>query len=345
MSTSMERLSVTLTDNYFSDLGEQFPIVQATSVANRGITLGGPDGGKFKLIFSPGQLLLESTAPPLPTDYQWIASSSFWHNPANWSPEGIPNDNSNSVEFAGAGSPVTTVQIDSPATVREITLDGTSSYQLEGDQMLKLAADTGSAQLNVTAGNHNWTTPVTAAVSTTVDIAPGAELTLAGLFNFENQIVTKSGAGHLYLDSGLALQTGTFQHDAGLLGGEGIVNGDVTVDAATLSPGHPVGTLTVKGDFTMGSESVLDIEVGGTSTGQFDTLEVLQNAYLRGKLAVRLTDNYSPNLGEQFSILEAGSIANLRCNTGWTRCRQVQTGLCRRTTAAGVDHSWPARRL
>ena len=303
-------LSVTLTDNYFSDLGEQFPIVQATSVANRGITLGGPDGGKFKLIFSPGQLLLESTAPPLPTDYQWIASSSLWHNPANWSPEGIPNDNSNSVEFAGAGSPVTTVQIDSPATVREITLDGTSSYQLEGDQMLKLASDTGSAQLNVTAGNHSWTTPVTAAVSTTVDIAPGAELTLAGLFNFENQIVTKSGAGHLYLDSGLALQTGTFQHDAGLLGGEGIVNGDVTVDAATLSPGHPVGTLTVKGDFTMGSESVLDIEVGGTSTGQFDTLEVLQNAYLRGKLAVRLTDNYSPNLGEQFSILEAGSIAN-----------------------------------
>ena len=112
------------------------------------------------------------------------------------------------------------------------------------------------------------------------------------------------------LDSGLALQTGTFQHDAGLLGGEGIVNGDVTVDAATVGPGHSVGTLTVKGDFTMGSESVLEIEIGGTSAGEFDTLEVLQNAYLRGQLAVTLTDNYSPNLGDQFSILEAGSIAN-----------------------------------
>jgi hypothetical protein len=303
-------LSVTLTDNFFADLGEQFPIVQSTSVANRGITLGGPDAGKFKLVFGAGQLLLESIAPPPPTDYQWVASSSLWHNPTNWSPTGIPNKNNHRVAFADAGSPVTAVQIDSPTTVREITLDGTSSYQLEGDQMLTLTADTGSAQLNVTAGNHRWTTPVTAAASTTVNIAPGAELTLEGLFNFENQIVTKSGAGRLYLDSGLALQTGTFQHDAGLLGGEGIVNGDVTVDAATVGPGHSIGTLTVKGDFTMGSESVLEIEIGGISTGQFDTLEVLQNAYLRGQLAVTLTDNYYPDLGEQFSILEAGSIAN-----------------------------------
>ena len=303
-------LSVTLTDNFFADLGEQFPVVQSTSVANQGITLGGPDAGNFKLVFGAGQLLLESIAPPPPTDYQWVASSSLWHNSANWSPAGIPNDDKHRVAFAGAGSPVTTVQIDSPATVREITLDGTSSYQLEGNQMLTLDADTGSAQLTVASGNHRWTTPVTAATSATVDVATGAELTLEGLFNFENQTVTKSGAGHLYLDSGLVHQTGTFQHNAGLLGGEGIVNGDVTVDAATVGPGHSVGTLTVKGDFTMGSESVLEIEIGGTSAGEFDTLEVLQNAYLRGQLAVTLTDNYSPNLGEQFSILEAGSIAN-----------------------------------
>jgi hypothetical protein len=302
-------LEVTLTDDYYPDLGQQFSVVQAVSIANYGVTLGGPDADKFKLIFRLGELLLESTALPLPADFQWAASSGNWHDSANWSPGGRPNGNDNTVVFTGAASPVT-VTMNSPATVREITLDGSSSYRLEGAQTLTLAADAGSAGLTVTGGNHVWTAPITAAASTTIDIASGAELTLEGSFDFENQTVTKSGSGRLYLDSTLTTQSGTLQHNNGFLGGDGIVNGDLTLTAATVGPGHGVGELTVKGDFTMGSESVLEIEIGGTSASQFDVLQVGENAYLHGALAVTLTDDYYPDFGQQFSVLQAVSIAN-----------------------------------
>jgi hypothetical protein len=308
-------LEVTLTDDYYPDLGQQFSVLQAVSIANYGVTLGGPDADKFKLIFRLGELLLESTALPLPADFQWAASSGNWHDSANWSPGGIPNGNDNTVVFTGAASPVT-VTMNSPATVREITLDGSSSYRLEGAQTLTLAADAGSAGLTVTGGNHVWTAPITAAASTTIDIASGAELTLEGSFDFENQTLTKSGSGRLYLDSTSTTQSGTLQHNDGFLGGDGIVNGDLTLTAATVGPGHGVGELTVKGDFTMGSESVLEIEIGGTSASEFDVLQVGENAYLDGALAVTLTDDYYPDFGQQFSVLQAVSIANYGVTLG-----------------------------
>ncbi len=107
---------------------------------------------------------------------------------------------------------VTTVTVDSPVSVREITLDGSSSYQLEGDQTLNLDATTGTARLIVTGGSHTWTTPVTAETQTSVEVHAGAELTLAGRLDFENQQVIKSGSGRLYLDSGFTAQAGKLQH-------------------------------------------------------------------------------------------------------------------------------------
>ncbi|MCH2116316.1 MAG: trypsin-like serine protease [Pirellulales bacterium] len=303
-------LAVALTDNYYPDLGERFSILQATSIANSGVVLGGPDGDKFKLVYSSGELVLESTAMPLPTDFQWAGSSGNWHNSASWTPAGVPNGDDNTVVLTGAGSSVTTVTMNSPATVREINLDGSSSYRLGGNRTLTLDADTGFAALTVTGGSHNWTAPVAIDRSTTIDIAAGAELTLEGTFDFENQTVTKSGAGRLYLDSDTTTQSGAFQHTGGYLGGDGVVNGDLLTSSATVAPGHGIGQLSVTGDFTMGSGSTLEIEIGGTSTNHFDALQVGENAYLNGTLAVTLTDDYYPDLGERFSILQAVSIAN-----------------------------------
>ena len=251
------------------------------------------------------------TGIPGPTDFQWTTTSSgSWHDSANWTPAGIPNGDDNRVDFTGVGPSVTTVLVDSPATAREITLDRSSSYRLNGNNTLTLDANTGAAGLTVTGGNHNWTAPVSADTSTTLDIASGAELTLEGRFDFANQTVTKSGSGRLYLDSGLSTQTGTFQHNDGFLGGDGIVNGDLTLAAAVVAPGHGIGELTVKGDFTMGSESVLEIEIGSTSTNQFDTLQVAQNVYLDGTLAVTLTGDDYPDFRQQFSVVQAASISN-----------------------------------
>ena len=257
------------------------------------------------------------TGIPGPTDFQWTTTSSgSWHDSANWIPAGIPNGDDNTVEFTGVGPSVTTVLMDSPATVRKITLDGSSSYRFNGNNTLTLDANTGAAQLSVTGGNHSWTAPVSADAPTTLDIASGAELTLEGRFDFANQTVIKSGSGCLYLDSGSTTPPGTFQHNDGLLGGDGIVNGDLILAAAAVAPGHDVGQLTVGGNFTMGSDSALEIEIGGTSTSQFDRLQVGQNAYLNGTLAVTLTDSYYPDFGQQFSIFQANSITNYGVTLG-----------------------------
>ena len=266
-------------------------------------------GGGVGTTFYLDTVSVVASGPP-PTDFQWTASSGSWHNSANWSPTRIPNGNDNTVDFTGGGTSITTVLMNSPVTVREISLDGSSSYRLQGSQTLTLDADVGTARLNVTGGNHIWTTPVAADTSTTIDIASGAELTLEGLFDFAGQTVTKSGSGRLYLDSESTIQRGTFQHNDGLLGGDGIVNGDLIASAGSVAPGHGVGQLSVSGDFAMGSDSALEIEIGGTSANQFDTLQVTKHVFLDGTLEVTLTDDYDPDFGQQFSIVQAVSIAN-----------------------------------
>ncbi len=266
-------------------------------------------GGGVGTTFYLDTVSVVASGPP-PTDFQWTASSGSWHNSANWSPTRIPNGNDNTVDFTGGGTSITTVLMNSPVTVREISLDGSSSYRLQGSQTLTLDADVGTARLNVTGGNHTWTTPVAADTSTTIDIASGAELTLEGLFDFAGQTVTKSGSGRLYLDSESTIQRGTFQHNDGLLGGDGIVNGDLIASAGSVAPGHGVGQLSVSGDFAMGSDSALEIEIGGTSANQFDTLQVTKHVFLDGTLEVTLTDDYDPDFGQQFSIVQAVSIAN-----------------------------------
>ena len=95
-----------------------------------------------------------------------------------------------------------TATVDSPITVREITIDGSGSYQLEGDQPLNLDTTTGTARLIVPGGTHTWTTPVSTKAWTSVEVNADAELTLAGRLDFKNQRIIKSGAGRLYPDAG-----------------------------------------------------------------------------------------------------------------------------------------------
>ena len=78
---------------------------------------------------------------------------------------------------------------------------------------------------------------------TSVEVDADAELTLEGRLDFTNQRVIKSGSGRLYLDSDFTAQTGTLQHNGGLVGGNGMVNGDLTVGNAAVAPGHDTGTI------------------------------------------------------------------------------------------------------
>ncbi len=113
-------------------------------------------------------------------------------------------------------------------------------------------------------------------------------------------------AGTLLVE-GTHTGTGQWTVAAGAtLGGNGSIGGDVAVDG-TLAPGTSVGALDIAGQITLGAESTLAIEIGGTAFGQFDRLTVGGAAQLGGTLQVDLVDlgggEFVPTLGDQFAIL------------------------------------------
>lgn len=85
--------------------------------------------------------------------------------------------------------------------------------------------------------------------------------------------------------------------------GSGTIEANLT-NAGTLSPGSSPGTITIDGNFTQESTGTLAIELGGTTPNtQHDQLVVTGEAALDGTLDVSLIDEFSPSLGESFSIL------------------------------------------
>lgn len=68
------------------------------------------------------------------------------------------------------------------------------------------------------------------------------------------------------------------------------------------------GTLTINGTYRSSTSANLDIELGGSSPGSFDVLQINGDALLRGTLNVTLIGGFTPNVGDRFNIILADSI-------------------------------------
>ena len=84
------------------------------------------------------------------------------------------------------------------------------------------------------------------------------------------------------------------------------LNGAVTVDGGTLASGFSAGTMSVYGDFLLRS-GILDIELGGTGTGQSDLIYIGGTAQLLGgRLEFSLIDGYVPLVGDRIVVFDSG---------------------------------------
>ena len=154
---------------------------------------------------------------------------------------------------------------------------------------LKIATNNGNtAQLNVTAG---W-------------------------LRVEDEVVigTNLSKGTLDLSGGLlsthALSKGSggsFNFTGGTLQAD-VVNFDLVNNGGTIAPGLSPGLTVVNGDLTLNGGS-LEIEIGGTQSGQYDRLEVHGVTTLGATLKVKLIESntgpYVPQLGDTFAFLAA----------------------------------------
>ena len=154
------------------------------------------------------------------------------------------------------------------------------------------------------------------AVQSGSSVVSGGNLITPGGFN-------KSGGGELDVQSNMSV-SGTASVDQGLLsvngnllannvavnpgatlGGNGTISSSVNVQG-DLSPGNSPGTLTIAGNLVLNSASATNIEIA--SLTNFDRLIVGGTATLGGTLDVIPYGGNPLAYGQQFNILQAGSI-------------------------------------
>lgn len=88
--------------------------------------------------------------------------------------------------------------------------------------------------------------------------------------------------------SGLITGVGELTVDGAALRGTGQVATDLVVTSGSVVSGFSPGTLTLGGNWTLDSSSLLSIEIFGTSAGQYDRLVVSGTTTLYGSLAITL---------------------------------------------------------
>ena len=182
---------------------------------------------------------------------------------------------------------------------------------------VQLYGFTNNASLIVDSGSAvNITGPVKLSFQTTgtVMISSGATLSVGGSSAFTQTKGTTTVDGNLSAANGIFISGGT------LNGNGGALTGNLSLAGAVLSPGdgaNKVGELTVSGAYSQTSTSFLDIDLGGTSSGTFDVLNINGSASLHGTLNVDALTGFTPTVGETFDILnyssETGSFSTVAC--------------------------------
>ncbi len=115
-------------------------------------------------------------------------------------------------------------------------------------------------------------------------------------------ILMANSANHIQLSGGtLAANSLTFNF--GTLSGDGTVEGNVT-NRSIIAPGGSAGHLDFAGDLSHQSAGGLQIDLGGSSAGEFDSLRVQGQLDLAGSLVVNTLGGFVPTHLDEFIILD-----------------------------------------
>ncbi|GAB5561647.1 MAG: hypothetical protein SynsKO_32940 [Synoicihabitans sp.] len=216
-------------------------------------------------------------------------------------------------------------------------LNAGGTLEVGGAGGIAIGAGTGAFNANggtiqVTGSNLTSSAPMTLGASTnsTVD-TNGLNASLSGILSGTGSL-TKSGAGTLTL-SGANTYTGATTISAGTLNfanssgsatgtgavtiangafltGTGSIGGSLIVaSGATIAPGNSAGLVTISGDFTLNSGSIINLELGGLTRGtQYDAFDVTGTAMLGGTLNVTIIDDYTPTGESTYNLFDAASV-------------------------------------
>jgi len=257
-------------------------------------------------------ILADFLPPPDAIKFEWVnAGSGDWNDPFNWTNAafGAPPDNSG--ESAVFGDKITTLQTvftNTDVTVNDVQFDNSATYIVAGNGTVRLSAgndpDLPPSGVTVAQGSHQFQTAVQLNDDVTVDIAAGASLEFINRLTLNGNTLTQSGDGTLLVNNSFNTGAGTIMINSGVIGGGGTIGGDVNNSGGTVAPSNS-GILTIEGGFTQGANGTLAFELGGLVSGvDHDHLVIFGAADLNGTLEVTLKDDFTPNNGDTFDLLD-----------------------------------------
>jgi hypothetical protein len=271
--------------------------IAATTLTNRGLIKS--DNG-------PAVVFIGIAAHPLPTF-----------------PNSITNAAGGTISGAGLGGDGAAIQTgDGNDTI-------TNSGTIVGNNGFAIDMQGGNNTLNITGGAASITGNISGGTGGTnalvIDPGSGNSFSYTGqLSNFNSAeiksgTVTLSGAntytgnttisgGTLFAQNvaGSATGSGTVAVNNGAkLGGTGTVGAVTVSSGGTVAPGQIAGILN-SGNVTFNSGSTFSIEIGGTTAGAHDQLNVTGTVNLGGStLSGTLINGFTPTAGQQFTIIQS----------------------------------------
>jgi T5SS/PEP-CTERM-associated repeat protein len=140
---------------------------------------------------------------------------------------------------------------------------------------------------------------------------PNGSATIDGVGSIWHTLLNLAiGNGVLVISNGGEVSVGEtlFVRANGEIKGNSIISGNVS-NGGKVAPGTSSGsgTLHVVGNYTQETAGTLDIELASDTS--FDILNVSEQIALNGILRVSVVDNYSPSIGDEFDILDWGSLS------------------------------------
>ncbi|TWT66749.1 hypothetical protein Pla123a_46370 [Posidoniimonas polymericola] len=251
-----------------------------------------------QLLYGPNSLDVAFVAPKEGLTLQSQVTQNNWFQPEIWQGNRVPTsiDVLNLVNPPGAGAQVVTVNSFTggpvSAFVHELTIAGANQQTMALRVQSPASTLSATRRVTVEAGGSLQLLGGRLATSE-LDVEPGGELLMLG-----GQL--SSGAAPVQMRSQMI--------------GNGLVSGGVDVVAGgVVRPGtsraSSIGEFSIDGNYLQKQGGELQMEVFGETPDEIDRLAINGDAILGGTLDVDFSKLKSPERGQKFELITAGSIA------------------------------------
>lgn len=302
-----------------------------------------------------------------------VISNSTWNVDAsgNWSASGnwiggVPNSVDATANFGTVITAPRTVTVDSAQTVGTMNFSSPNSYTLAGSNAITLDVAAGNAAINVTAGSHTISAPVTLNDNVTITSNAGSGIALTGALSATGKTITKAGTGSVQFENvraaALNVSAGSAKisakGSANSASGTSVVQSlaiasgaslDLTNNSAVVDYTGPVGTLV--GDVRQHLQSGrLTTSLGDANhkLGYGDNA-VMNKATFAGQtvdtssILIKFTYAGDANLDGQVDVTDLGALAtNWQTSNVWTGGDFNYDGFVDVTDLGALATNWQA---